>query len=252
MRRSSNGSSSFTTTHWSLVECAGRAPTLQEKRAALSKLLTKYSPALTKFLIVSKRVYPDQAEDLVQGFIMDKILEQDLIAKAERRSGSKFRSFLKVTLWYYCVDNLPPTKNKIDVDRYCEMRESPATLEPGDLEWVQRVFEQTHLHMEEECRTSGRLHVWRLFEGRYLKPTLEEIDSPTYEQLKDRYGFETTGQIARFLADGRKIFERILRAILREYSLTDSDIDEEIAALIRISSAAPGGLAQILKEFDEE
>jgi hypothetical protein len=58
----------FPTTHWSLVDLAraGRG-TLQ--RNALDQLLTRYWPALKAHLVVKKRIDPDEAEDLVQGFI---------------------------------------------------------------------------------------------------------------------------------------------------------------------------------------
>lgn len=52
---------------------------------ALERLLGSYAPAMVGHLVHRKRLPPDRAEDLVQGFIADKVLEKRLVGRADTR-----------------------------------------------------------------------------------------------------------------------------------------------------------------------
>ena len=93
---------SFPATPWSLVARASRAGG-DDRRESLGLLLQRYLPALRTHLVVARQVGAERADDLLQGFVADKVVEQDLIAAAERERG-KFRSFLRVALNRYVVD----------------------------------------------------------------------------------------------------------------------------------------------------
>src|SRR5262249_22513308 len=91
----------FPSTHWSLI---GRAGTVDPavKRQALAELLTRYMPAIKAYLTLKRHIAPDQVEDLFQGFVASKILEQDLIARANPHKG-KFRTWLLTALDRYVI-----------------------------------------------------------------------------------------------------------------------------------------------------
>jgi RNA polymerase sigma-70 factor (ECF subfamily) len=91
----------FPATEWSLVDRARRKDG-SGFREALSMLLRRYLPALRAHLIVEKRFPLQSAEDLLQGFVTDKIIEQNLFEHAEKSRG-KFRSFLLATLNHYII-----------------------------------------------------------------------------------------------------------------------------------------------------
>ena len=86
----------FPTTAWSLVAEAGQEDA-GAKRDALDRLLRRYLPALRAHLIYRRRFAPERADDLVQEFVADKIVEKDLIARADQQLG-KFRTFLLTAL----------------------------------------------------------------------------------------------------------------------------------------------------------
>ena len=90
------GEASFPSTDWSEVEEAGggSGPAARE---ALGELLVRYLPALRAHLVRRLRFTPDEAEDLLQGFIADKVVERGLVARADRRRG-RFRTFLLAAL----------------------------------------------------------------------------------------------------------------------------------------------------------
>src|SRR5947208_800763 len=92
----------FPVTAWSLVARAASA-TPEERSAALEALLRRYLPALRVRLVVDKRIENHKAEDLLQEFVTHKILEQDLIALADRAKG-RFRTFVLTALDRYLID----------------------------------------------------------------------------------------------------------------------------------------------------
>jgi hypothetical protein len=88
--------SAFPQTQWSLVERAGQQANPQEQRRALEALLKRYLPALRAHLIEVRRIPSDRADDLLQGFIADKVIEQNLLERAQKERG-RLRNFVVVT-----------------------------------------------------------------------------------------------------------------------------------------------------------
>ncbi|HEV2687165.1 MAG TPA: hypothetical protein VGV35_01385, partial [Bryobacteraceae bacterium] len=70
----------FPTTQWSGVERAGHPNTLG--RLALGELLARYLAPLRAHLVLHKRLPPEVADDLLQSFISDRVLEQELVRSA--------------------------------------------------------------------------------------------------------------------------------------------------------------------------
>ncbi|MGH7214464.1 MAG: hypothetical protein ACREIT_06850, partial [Tepidisphaeraceae bacterium] len=90
----------FPSTHWSLVDRAGRAPDGSDRREALANLLHRYLPALRCHLIYTRRLDTQTADDLLQAFLADKILEQNTLRHAEQSRG-RFRGFLVTALDHF-------------------------------------------------------------------------------------------------------------------------------------------------------
>jgi hypothetical protein len=87
----------FQTTRWSLI-ARSRDIDPALRRQALDELLRRYCPALLAHLVRNKQMDVHSAEDLLQGFISDKILERDLLAQAGPGKG-RFRSLLLASGW---------------------------------------------------------------------------------------------------------------------------------------------------------
>ncbi len=81
----------FPTTHWSLVARAGGGD-IKAQRNALVQLLTRYMPALRLHLVSRKRMDEHRAEDVLQGFLSSKIVEQGIIERARRKKANSARS----------------------------------------------------------------------------------------------------------------------------------------------------------------
>jgi RNA polymerase sigma-70 factor (ECF subfamily) len=91
----------FPATQWSLVDRA-RQTDEGGRREAMSDLLVRYLPALRAHLVAERGMPRQRVDDLLQGFVADKIIEQRLLDHAQEGRG-KFRSFLLVTLNHYII-----------------------------------------------------------------------------------------------------------------------------------------------------
>src|SRR5580658_3573374 len=92
----------FPLTRWSLVVRAADTDAAI-KRIALTELLEKYLPALRSYLVLSKHLDADRADDLIQSFLASKVLDEDLIERADQRRG-KFRTYLLTALDRFLVN----------------------------------------------------------------------------------------------------------------------------------------------------
>lgn len=234
----------FPTTHWSLVDlaAAGRGTT---GRDALDRLLARYWPALKTHLMVRKRINSNEAEDLVQGFIENKILERDLISTAESGRG-RFRSLLATALDNYVANQLrqrhaakrgPDRATSLDQEAYehCAATHD-APHDAFDVAWAREVLAEILRQMQAECDQSGRDDVWTMFQVRVLAPILEGAEPPSYEQIVDRFGFSSPTQASNALVTAKRMFSRIMRSVISEYADDEDDIDAEIRELQDILS----------------
>ena len=75
------------------------APALRmtRRRDALRVLLERYQPALRSYLLNVRRMTADAADELLQSFIADRILEHELVRMADQRLG-RFRALLLASL----------------------------------------------------------------------------------------------------------------------------------------------------------
>ena len=233
-------------TRWSLVARAQHVHS-DVKRQAISELLQNYYPAIRSHLVIRKRIPVDRADDLLQGFIVSKVLEKDLIGRIEREKG-KFRTFLLTALDRYIIDEhrSRSTKNRFLSPTICAdeliasgKHSAPAGASPGqvfEVEWARGVLDQAIQRMRGECQATGRDDVWTVFEYRLLKPLFEHQPPPRYETLVERFGFTSPSQAANRLITAKRMFARMLRSVVGEYTLDEDLIQEEIDDLLRVLS----------------
>jgi hypothetical protein len=234
----------FPSTHWSMIgrACDGREAT---RREALNQLLTRYWPALKAHLVVKKHIDSNEADDLVQGFIENKILERDLMAVADATRG-RFRSLLATALDNYVASQMrmrgaakreAERAVSLDQEAYEQMAVAAGPLhDVFDVAWAREVLAEILRQMQAECQGSGRMDVWGVFEGRVLTPILEGAEPLAYEQLLARFGFASPTEASSALVTAKRMFGRIMRRIVSEYATDEADVDAEIQELQEILS----------------
>ena len=225
----------FPTTHWSLVGRAGVAD-----GEALGRLLARYLPALVAHLVHGKRLPPEEAEDLVQDFVAGKILQKNLISRADPDLG-KFRTLLLTSLDRFLIDQIRAKKAKmrspgdgqiVAMGEGKPLAQAVATSSDAfDQAWARRILAETLERMRDECERSNRTDVWNVFDARLLGPVLQGSPSMDYDILVDRFGLTSPSQAANLLVTAKRMYARVLRSVVAEYALSEEEIEAEIAEL---------------------
>jgi RNA polymerase sigma-70 factor (ECF subfamily) len=236
----------FPTTHWSLVAKAGQPTSDGAQREALEHLLRRYLPAFRTFLMTRYRLPRERADDWVQGFVASRVVEKNLIGRAEAGRG-KFRNFLMTALERYAVDQIrEESAQKRQGDRvHADVQEHQDRLAGSaddpvaafDASWAQAVVAQAVEQMRAATEKT-RPDLWGVFRDRLLGPAFDATAPSSYADLIGRLGFKDEGQAANALHTAKRIFARIVRGVVAEYALTAQDVDQEIRDLF---AALAGG-----------
>lgn len=229
----------FPTTHWTLVGHAGNVLDDQQ-REALEELLADYWPAIKAHLVTHKRIDPNEADDLVQGFIKDRVLENNLLAVADRGRG-RFRSLLVKALDNYVANEIRTRKAKkrqpdratsLDADDQADcVTKTPLPCQQAEASWARDTLAEVLQRMRVECADMERNDLWEVLEGRIVAPILEGAEPVGYEQIVRTCGFRSTSQAQNALVTAKRMFCRLMRAVLLEHGTAESDVDAEIRDL---------------------
>jgi len=237
----------FPTTHWSLVGQAG-ADALSNSEA-LNQLLTRYLPALRTHLVAKRRIDRHEADDILQGFMTSRILENDLVELADAGRG-RFRSLLATALDNYAANEFrdrsvkkraPDQAGNLaegDVDLAAKSRDDPS--QSLDIAWAKQLLSECLARMRVEGTASERGELWGLFELRMLKPIFEGGDPPAYEEIVQRFGYRSPAQASNALITAKRMFARYMRIVVPEYVRDGAEVDGEIAQLQEILAGGTG------------
>ena len=227
----------FPETRWSLVKRAA-ASDERTRQQALTELLVTYMPGLRAFLVETRRVPADLADDLLHGFVADKILAARLVRQADQGRG-KFRNYVLKSLNNFVTTKLQreyaarATAAGLDETLIA----SPSSARGADRfeqEWVQQVVRDSLQLMQGDCKDRGRADLWDIFRLRVVEPMLNDAEPVDYGQIVQRFGIETPRQAMNLLANAKRCFLKHLRSAVGKYASGETRIDEEIADLRRI------------------
>lgn len=228
----------FPTTQWADVAQL-RSNDSEIVREALSEFLNSYIPALEYYLVRGLRLREHDAEDIVQGFVADKVIAGEILKRARQQRG-KLRSFLMRALTNYALDSLRSAsreKRRRKLKVLNDALTAASVTDPHksfDVAWAHQVIRIATDRMKRECKTKGIEHVWLVFGARLLNPMLQGVRPVPYVDLVERHRLKTPQQATMTLATGKKIFRRTLISVLKEYAATDADLEEEITTLKQI------------------
>jgi len=229
----------FPSTRWSLVGRAAASDDLT-RQEAISELLVTYMPGLRAFLIKSRRIPPDLADDLLQGFIADKVLGAGLVGHADQGRG-KFRNFVLKSLSNYATTRLQKeyAERKLVVGSDEKLMTSIRAGEETDLfeqEWIKQLVQDALRLMEADCRNRGRTDMWKVFQLRVVEPLFGDAEPAHYEQIIQQFGLKTPREAINLLANAKRCFTKNLRLAVGKYVDNDEDIEAEISDLLKTIS----------------
>jgi RNA polymerase sigma-70 factor (ECF subfamily) len=232
--------SPFPLTRWSLVGRAAGSDGQVRLRAALEELVNRYLPALRAHLILTRRLSPDDADELLQSFVASKVLEQNLFGRADQAQG-KFRTFLLAALGNFVIDHVRAAQAKkrsvgketmqLDEQRseVIDARvEQPSTA--FDVAWARQVLDRAQALMRQQCDAEQRPDVWGVFQARVLSPALDGAEPAAYDALVRQFKLASPDQASNVLVTGKRMFTRCLREAVSEY-VDDAEIDQELREL---------------------
>jgi hypothetical protein len=244
--------SRFPPTRWSLV--ARAAARAANRRPHLGELVCIYSPALRAHLVYARHFNPDRADDLLQSFLADKVVEQNLLGHADPARG-KFRTFLLAALDRFAIDVMrydsavrrAPRSRMMSLDEQTDTDAgrrgglgggAPSVAAVFDRAWAQEVIAESVRRAQDEFQGAGRLDLWGVFEARVLLPATDGLAPPPHEELARRHGFASAGQAANALGTAKRTFTRHFRTVVSEYARSKAEVDEEIRDLWQIFSTS--------------
>ena len=234
----------FPSTHWSLVEQLSN-PNDEVRRQAMTDLLTRYIPPLRSHLVIARKLKPDHAADLLQAFIASRVLEGEMLLQADRQRG-RLRTFLATALDRFVANQIRDAASQkrspsgaIPLEDNGHAAQDGGPHEIFELEWARHVLDETLRRMEQECRSTGRDSVWKIFQRRIVQPMRDNTAPAPYAEIVQELAFVSPGQAASALIRARQLFVRILRGVVGEYARGPEEIDAEIADLWKILSRRP-------------
>lgn len=231
-------------TRWSLV-LRVQTDTPHLRQTALNELLSVYYPVMRKFLMAGMGFPPEAADDLIQGFVADKVLKKNALVDARPARG-RFRNFMFKALKNYVVDDLRKQRAQKrasavapvpDTEVLHNVPSADASLEDlYNLEWARRMLAEVVRRMRAECEQKGRTDLWEIFDGRIVQPLLGGGTALPYDTLVARYGFQSPMQASNALITAKRMFKRLLEEVVRDTVETEAQVEEEIRDLKRILS----------------
>ena len=204
-------------------------------------------PALTSYLRARWGKSEQEADDLLQSFLLEKVLNRDLFGQADRDKG-RVRSLLMTTLDRFVIaahrQRAGPGAGGRGVRSLDGDLPEPAgkpAADVFDLAWARHTLYRALELTRVECERSGRDHIWNLFAARLVAPALEGVERTRYGALQEQLGFASPEQGSNLLITAKRMFLRNLRSMVGEYVDDDSvEIEDELRRLRHILAQGRG------------
>ena len=206
------------------------------------KVIHKYWSALRIYLVCLLSRFPDyrgEIDDLLQEFILRKILQPGWLENADPNKG-RFRDFLKSSLKHFVVGEV----RKRDAEKrggkggtlsldemQFEVPEPEDSSDSFDIAWLRMLLTEALQRMERGCGASGNEQAWKIFEARLLRPMLEGAAPVSYEYLVTEFHLRSPNQATNALATAKRMFARHLRDVIAQYETGDLAVRAEMDAL---------------------
>src|SRR4051794_8335908 len=183
----------------------------------MAEIARMYFRALRAHLLQMCNGDEHRTDDLLQGFLADKVLEQRLIDLADPQRG-RFRTFLLTALDRYVIDahrsagaqKRSPRGPVFNVDDHRDVIASRERAGAGqtssdafDLAWAREVVAEVLAKMRSQCEQTNRLELWDIFEVRYFKPATENVAPEPHESIAQRLKLDSAKAAANLLITAR-------------------------------------------------
>jgi RNA polymerase sigma-70 factor (ECF subfamily) len=235
------GNVHFPSTHWTELAALARALAAGD-RQALGPLIQRYEGPLRAYLTRERGIVADRADDLLQGFFLARFLTGDLLARADQHRG-RFRTLVLTALNHYVASEyraLSAVKrgperwvsaDAQDLDEALSDADSPSGV--FEAEWAHQVLREVLARVRERCQRDGRADLAGVLECRLL------AEQPaSYDELVQRFGYQTPGQVSNAVRTARALYARTLHEVLLLEARDEAAVEELKADLLAILGKA--------------
>ena len=232
----------FPATRASAVREVGSAD-LVVRRTAFAAIAAAYWLPAYAHLRLRRRLAPDDASDLVQGFFA-AALEKDWLAAFDPTKG-RFRTFFRTCLEGFASNEAKAGRRQkrgggavhVGFDFAAEEGElgrvdpaGPDAVERAcDDAWTRGLFSTALERLKAEAEAKGRRDAYEMFLRYDVDPPA--AGRPKYDDLAAEFGVKNSDVVNR-LAAMRRDFRRLVLDALREVSATDEEFREEARVVL--------------------
>ncbi len=233
----------FPETRHSLIE-AVQGDNEAAARAAFIQLVEDYYPAIRSFLYVTLRLEKEFAEDILQGFLADKLVAKKILTQFDPEKSKRFRHWLKKAIENYLISQRRRGKAQkrnppgpiFDIDDHRD-----ALRDQADLYEVQWAYETVRLALEamrQRCEKEEETLVWRVFVDVVLDEALGKEVTRDCAQLAAGFGI-SVDQLGRAKMKGTRMYLNALTEEVGRYTPKER-IDQDLKELHELLLASPG------------
>ena len=232
----------FLTTHWSLIEKSKSDD--DRNRALIGLLLDRYWKPVY-FYLRRKGHNNEQAKDLTQGFVHEIVLNRNLIQRADQSKG-RFRSFLLHALEQYLIDerHKQNAQKRIPKDKLVSLDafEEPVFphIHPGmtadesyNYGWMSALLDRVLSDVEAKCHEQDMSIHWNIFNDRVVQPILKQQDSPSLENICEKYGIADRKKASNMTITVKRCFQAVLQEHVRNTVISDDQTREELQEIMQ-------------------
>ena len=224
------------------------------RNLALEKFCESYRPPLVEFLCHSKRLQMDEAEDVVQSFLLSRIVQppsgKDLISKyldkRAKHSNLSFRQYLARSLVNHLITLRRRSQSETQVGPLLHREPSYTSSDSEfDAVWANHIFGRALRMVRDECLLQNQEQIWNLLVAHVLRPAQCGEKSPGYARLAKELSFASPKAAANAMQTMLRKLRRAMRISISDYLPTpihdddDRCVATEIDSLFEILSA-PG------------
>lgn len=229
-------SDSFPSTHWSEIRSLS-AGEIEQQKLILTKLLERYHAPMELFLKAQLRIRnPEDRDDILQGFILDKIICNKILERAQQSRG-RLRNYIKTCLRNYAnswfrSNNRGALSNAVRVELLDRL---PATGSEGgctfERQWAHTVVADALRRQQEVYMSNGNTDTWDIFWEQVINPILNGANPTGIAELAERLNLSQK-QVHNKIVNARRTFRSCLRATIGEYEPNEDLIEDEIRDLL--------------------
>lgn len=216
-------------------------------RNALGDLLTSYRGALLRHLTWKFQASSHQAEDWLQSFVEQKVLEYKLMQHADKARG-RFRNFLLNAVDHFVWDEIAkdraqkrrPTEGFAlfeEAENKAVSSTSNAWVDPGDVAWARTVIERATNQTKKWYESQETPEAWQVFLLARVQPMLGTGERPSDQQIAQQCGIPSEN-VSNILTNVTRKFRTELRAVVSEYADSKDEVKEEFRCLIEVLKRA--------------